>query len=75
MSIRLVGVITRDDEVRIVTSASWVTEKYISDRVTTEDEITEYMRSLGFDRVPVPRFMYLHRELGVVIGDAPSDAS
>lgn len=70
VSIRLVGVITRKEEMRIVTSAPWVTEKCTSDRTTTEDEITKYMGSLGFDQVPEPRFMFLHRDLGIVIGDA-----
>jgi hypothetical protein len=70
LTIRLVGVIGSGDQARIVTSAPWVSEKLESDKIVLEFEITKYMESLGFEPAQQPRFMYLHKILGLVIGDA-----
>jgi Serine/Threonine/Tyrosine Kinase found in polyvalent proteins len=69
-SIRIVGVITPEPQLRIVTSSPWVSEKVPSDRVIEQDEISAYMQSLGFSQVRETGAMYFHDMLNVFIGDA-----
>lgn len=69
-SIRILGVITPEAQMRIVTSAPWVSEKVLSDRTIDQDEILAYLQSLGFTTVPEREFMYFHQALRVFIGDA-----
>jgi hypothetical protein len=66
----MAGIITPEDQMRVVTSAPWVSEKTPTDRTTDELEITEYVQSPGFEQVAEARFMYFHRHLKVIIGDA-----
>jgi Serine/Threonine/Tyrosine Kinase found in polyvalent proteins len=68
--IRIVGVITPENQLRIVTSSPWVSEKVPSDRTIEQAEISAYMQSLGFTPVQEREFMYFHQTLGVFIGDA-----